>query len=108
MTTAVIGTGGLGSVIARELVYDPVQRGKAQCEDDSTGAPQRVVVVGGGDRSSTDLCRQPSRRLIVGAREPQGFAACGELAGDDRAESAGADDRGGHDRNLPSVTPRWA
>jgi hypothetical protein len=46
-----------------------------QREDDGTGALQRVAVVDGGDRSSADLCSQPSCRLIVNAREPQGLTA---------------------------------
>jgi hypothetical protein len=58
-----------------DLVYDALQHGKPQREGDGSGALQRVAVVGGGDRTSTDLCSQRSCRLIVGFREPQGLAA---------------------------------
>jgi hypothetical protein len=43
-----------------DLVYDALQHGKTQCEDDGIGILQRVAVVDGGDRSSTDLCSQHS------------------------------------------------
>ena len=85
-----------------DLVYDAGQGGKAQREHDGISALQRVAVVDGDDGSSTDLGSQRSCRL-VGAREPQGLAAGGELAGDDRSEPSSADDRGGHDGNLLSV-----
>ena len=85
------------------LVYDALQHGKPQREDEGIGALQRVAVVDGDDRSSTDLCSQHSCRLIVGAREPQGLAARGELPGYDRSEPSSADDRGGRDRNLLSL-----
>jgi hypothetical protein len=45
-----------------DLVYDALQHGKPQREDDGTGALQRVAVVDGDDRSATDLCRQRSCR----------------------------------------------
>jgi hypothetical protein len=51
--------------------------------------------------SATDLCSEPSCRLVVGAREPEGLATRGQLAGDDRSDPSSADDRGGHDRDLP-------
>jgi hypothetical protein len=54
--------------------------------------------------AAPDLRGQRSCRLFVGAREPQGLDARGELAGDDRSEPASADDRGGHDRNLLGAT----
>jgi hypothetical protein len=66
-----------------DLVDDALQHGKPQREDDGVGVLQHVAVAGSGDRSVTDLCRQRSGRLRVGAGESQGLAACGELAGDD-------------------------
>jgi hypothetical protein len=57
------------------LAYDALQHGKAQRKDDGIGALQRVAVLDGDDRSSTDLCSQRSRRLVVGARESQGLPA---------------------------------
>jgi hypothetical protein len=57
-----------------DLVYDARQGGKAQREHDGISAPQRVAVVDGGDRGSTDLGSQRSCRQ-AGARKPQGLAA---------------------------------
>jgi hypothetical protein len=54
-----------------------LEQGEPQGEDDGTGT-QRVVVVDGDDPSATDLCGQPSRRVKVGARQPQRLAARGE------------------------------
>jgi len=84
------------STRAGDLVYHGVQHGKPQREDHGIGALQRVAVAGGDDRSATDRRSQLSRRLDVGAREPQGLAAGGELAGDGRSDPSRADDRGGH------------
>jgi len=39
-----------------DLVYDALQHGKPQREDDGIGALQRVAAAGGDDRSATDLC----------------------------------------------------
>ena len=39
-----------------DLVYDALQHGKPQGEDDGIGALQRVAVAGGDDRSAADLC----------------------------------------------------
>jgi hypothetical protein len=43
---------------AGDLVYDALQHGKPQREDDGTGALECVTVVDGDDRSATDLCGQ--------------------------------------------------
>jgi len=66
---------GLAGQRLGDLVYDALQHGKPQGEDDGIRALQRVAVVVGGDRSATDPCSQRSCRFIVGAREPQGLAA---------------------------------
>jgi len=38
-----------------DLVYNALQRGEPQREDDGIGVLQRVAVAGGDDRSATDL-----------------------------------------------------
>jgi hypothetical protein len=50
-----------------DLVYDALQHGKTQREDDGIGVLRRVAVVDGDDRSATDLCSQRSCRLNIGA-----------------------------------------
>ena len=60
---------------AGDFVDDALQDGEPQRKDDGIGALQRVAVVDGDDRSSTDLRRHRSCRLSVHAREPQGLAA---------------------------------
>ena len=42
----------------KTIVYDALQHGKPQREDDGTGALQRVAVADGDDRTAADLCRQ--------------------------------------------------
>ena len=69
-----------------DLVYDALQRGKPQREDDGIGALHCVTVVGGDDRGASDYCGQRSCRPSVGARELKDFAARSELAGDDRSD----------------------
>ena len=58
-----------------DLVYDALQHGKPQREYDGIGALQRAAVVDGDDGGFAERRCQPSRRLLVGAREPQGLAA---------------------------------
>jgi hypothetical protein len=48
-----------------DLVYDALQHGKPQREDDGVGAPERVAVAGGDDRSPADLCSQRSCRRSI-------------------------------------------
>ncbi len=57
----------LAGELGGDLVYDALQEGKPQREDDGIGTLQPVAVAGSGDCGVTDLCRQRSCRLIVGA-----------------------------------------
>ena len=54
-----------------KVVQDALQHGEPQRQDDGIRASQRVVIVRDGDRSSTHLCGQLSRRPTVCAREAQ-------------------------------------
>ena len=69
----------------------------------TASAPSRAhPVVERDDRRSADCRGQPSRRLLVGARELEGLATGSELTRDGGSDASGADDRRGHDGDLRS------